>query len=180
MGTDSGRVSLKVEEILERRHELLVGFVEPWPALGPEGNELLSHVEVRMSVNDAVNHTRKIWADQGIEHRGKDRELIQDFLSIHWAVVIDPDKEKGVTVVDRPHAAIVARGAHERVFNYDGLSICVACGSKWGVGAEADNPPALCDRSTRSRILAAEAMIRAARELLSIPADELRKYPDGH
>jgi hypothetical protein len=74
-------------EILETRHETQLKWVEPWKAIGPEGNELYSHVEMRATAHDCINLMRASWQEKGRNHAGRDSDLLMDFIAVHWATV---------------------------------------------------------------------------------------------
>lgn len=48
------------EELLEGRHEIKLEWAEPWPACGPEGNDLDAHITISATVHDCVNTARLI------------------------------------------------------------------------------------------------------------------------
>lgn len=76
---------LTTEQMLERRHDLKLVWGEPWPACGPEGNELTAHTELRMSVHDCINVQRAIAKQAGRPTMGNDAEFLLDFMAVHWA-----------------------------------------------------------------------------------------------
>ena len=78
-------MSLSIEEMLERRHELKLAWHEPWPATGPEGNPLDAHVECRATVHDCVNMARSAAKQHGLSTLGKDAEFLESFIAVHWA-----------------------------------------------------------------------------------------------
>lgn len=74
-----------VEEMLESRHETWLQWCEPWPACGPQGNELDAHVTMSATVHDCVNLQRKVAKLANRPTMGDDRNHLLDFIAIHWA-----------------------------------------------------------------------------------------------
>lgn len=75
--------------MLENRHEVYLKWVEPWPACGPEGNDLSAHVEIRATVHDCINMERNLARASGRETAGNDRDRLLDFMAVHWATCIN-------------------------------------------------------------------------------------------
>lgn len=75
-----------IPDLLNRRHEAQLEWVEPWPALGPQGNHLDGYVTLRATVHDCVNIQRfsQRQATGGVT-TGSDADLLSDFICIHWA-----------------------------------------------------------------------------------------------
>jgi hypothetical protein len=69
-------------ETLLANPDMLLGYPEPVPALGPDGQVYTATRFVRVSVKDAI-------AVQRHAHRGlaayPDRKALLDFLAVHWA-----------------------------------------------------------------------------------------------
>lgn len=80
---------MTTKQILESRHETQLKWVEPWKTIGPEGNELFGHVEMRATANDCINLMRVSWADKGEAHTGRDSDLLMDFIAVNWATVVE-------------------------------------------------------------------------------------------
>ena len=78
----------EIDEALENRWTWYVEWYEPYPACGPEGNQLDAHITHRMNVHDAINVVRKIHKDKGKPIMGHDKEFLLDFIAIHWARII--------------------------------------------------------------------------------------------
>lgn len=78
---------MTVEQMLELRHETYLMWPEPWPACGPEGNELLAHVRLSASVHDCVNMQRRAAKAAGRQTMGEDEQHLLDFIAVHWAGV---------------------------------------------------------------------------------------------
>ena len=79
---------MTTKEMLERRHELKLGWIEPWPACGPEGNDLSSHVEMRATVHDCVNMNRLSYRQKGFSTTGNDEQHLLDFIAVNWATPV--------------------------------------------------------------------------------------------
>lgn len=79
---------MEINEMLETRHETLISWEDPWPACGPEGNELNAHVEHRATVHDCINMARAAAKANGHPTSGKDADFLLDFMAVHWAKVI--------------------------------------------------------------------------------------------
>ena len=85
--------------VLESRHETMLEWWEPWPACGPEGNNLDAHIAHRATVHDCINLQRQAAKMAGRPTMGDDENHLLDFMAIHWARIIpanvaftDPDK----------------------------------------------------------------------------------------
>ena len=77
---------MKLEDALEERHTTWVMWKEPWPACGPEGNDLSAHVTMKMTVHDAVNVARHRAKSHGVTDLvGNDHDFLLDFMAVHWA-----------------------------------------------------------------------------------------------
>jgi hypothetical protein len=73
----------KIESLLESRHETILHWNEPWPACGPEGNDLIAHVTLSASIHDCINLQRRLAKSHGRETMGNDKEHLLDFMAIH-------------------------------------------------------------------------------------------------
>ncbi len=82
-------MALDIEALLNRRMEARLAWVEPWPAVAPQGGEIDAHVEMRATVHDCVNLQRVAWEAKGIPHQFRDKDLLLDFIAIHWASVVE-------------------------------------------------------------------------------------------
>lgn len=83
---------MKPQEMLEKRHELKLMWCEPWPACGPEGNELSSYVELRATVHDCINMQRLASKQMGCSTMGEDERHLLDYMAIHWATLVEESK----------------------------------------------------------------------------------------
>ena len=82
-----------INPLLEARHETLLQWCEPWPACGPEGNEVTAHVVLQATVHDCIGLERRAAQSAG-RHRGNDDDHLLDFMAIHWAAVMsEPPNE---------------------------------------------------------------------------------------
>ena len=81
---------MTTEEMLETRHATLLKWGEPWPACGPEGNELDAYVELRATVHDCINLQRLLARNAGRPTMGDDENHLLDFMAIHWASIVKP------------------------------------------------------------------------------------------
>jgi hypothetical protein len=87
------------EELLESRHETTIEWLEPWPACGPEGNDLDAHVIIRATVHDCINLHRRAAKEAGLPTMGDDGRHLDDFMAVHWARVVEegqPDEKQQV------------------------------------------------------------------------------------
>lgn len=80
---------MNLENLLERRHEARVEWIEPWKACGPEGNSLTAHVTISCTVHDAVNLQRSVAQQAGRPTMGQDIQHLADFMAVHWAKPVD-------------------------------------------------------------------------------------------
>ena len=78
---------MKTSEMIGRRHELKLEWVEPLSTLGPEGEEVpTGNLVLSATVHDCVNHTRWVHAQIVGDHaKETDEELLMDFMAVHWA-----------------------------------------------------------------------------------------------
>jgi hypothetical protein len=76
------------EEMLERRHDVKLKWVEPWPAVGPEGNELDAFVEHHATVHDCINIQRRAHQFAG-GNMGDDLDRLVEFIAVHWASIVE-------------------------------------------------------------------------------------------
>ena len=83
----------RLVRLLEFRHETQLQWCEPWPARGPEDNELDAHIKLSASVHDCINMQRVVWSNQGEEHLRRDKDLLLDFIAIHWCKIIEPNSK---------------------------------------------------------------------------------------
>ena len=74
--------------VLESRHETMLEWWEPWPACGPEGNDLDAHIAHRATVHDCINLQRLASKQMGRSTMGEDERHLLDFMAIHWARII--------------------------------------------------------------------------------------------
>lgn len=79
--------------LLESRHETLLQWCEPWPACGPEGNDLDAHIILRATVHDCINMQRRAAKAAGRPTMGDDTNYLLDFIAIHWARVVEANKQ---------------------------------------------------------------------------------------
>ena len=77
------------DALLESRHGKSLTWVEPWPACGPEGNELDAHVALKATVHDCINLQRMAAKEAGRPTMGGDAEHLIAFMTTHWAAVVD-------------------------------------------------------------------------------------------
>ena len=85
---------MKIEDVLENRHTFRVRWGEPWPACGPEGNDLTADIESTATVHDAINMRRLISRSLDKPTSGMDADFLVDFLAVYWADVIDGQGNK--------------------------------------------------------------------------------------
>lgn len=83
-----------LEELLEGRHELMLQWCEPWPACGPEGNDLDAHIILRATIHDCINLQRRVAKAAGRPTMGDDGNHLLDFIAIHWARVVKDETEQ--------------------------------------------------------------------------------------
>lgn len=76
---------MSIDELLENRHTTYLKWAEPWPACGPEGNELDAHVEMRATVHDCINLMRISYKEKDLPIMGNDGDLLYGFMTVHWA-----------------------------------------------------------------------------------------------
>ena len=89
---------MNLENLLEKRHEARVEWVEPWKACGPEGNALDAHVTISCTVHDAVSLQRSVAKQAGRLTVGNDAQHLADFMAIHWAKPVEPERTQYVEV----------------------------------------------------------------------------------
>jgi len=75
--------------LLESRHETMLQWCEPWPACGPEGNDLDAHIILRATIHDCINIQRRAAKAAGQQTMGDDANHLLDFMAIHWAQVVE-------------------------------------------------------------------------------------------
>jgi len=81
-----------LSDLLEARHEAYLEWNEPWPACGPEGNDLDAHVTLRATVHDCINMSRRAAKASGFPTASDDENHLLDFIAVHWVSVIKPGK----------------------------------------------------------------------------------------
>ena len=89
---DSNAVSVESTDLfalLESRHETMLQWCEPWPACGPEGNDLDAHIILRATIHDCINMQRRVAKAAGRPTMGDDENHLLDFMAIHWALVVE-------------------------------------------------------------------------------------------
>lgn len=83
--------------LLESRHETMLQWCEPWPACGPEGNDLDAHIILRATIHDCINIQRRVAKAAGQQTMGDDANHLLDFMAIHWAQVVEANEERTLT-----------------------------------------------------------------------------------
>ena len=89
---DSNAVSIEsttLFALLESRHETMLQWCEPWPACGPEGNDLDAHIILRATIHDCINMQRRVAKAAGRPTASDDENHLLDFMAIHWARVVE-------------------------------------------------------------------------------------------
>lgn len=87
-------MSEEILTLLESRHETTLQWCEPWPACGPEGNDLHANVTIRATVHDCINMQRRVAKAAGRATVGDDANHLLNFMAAHWARVCKPEKEE--------------------------------------------------------------------------------------
>lgn len=82
-------IRMSTDQLLEARHEAKLQWFEPWPACGPEGNELSAHISLQATVHDCINLARSVAKSKGLPTMCNYRELLLDFMAVHWAKVVE-------------------------------------------------------------------------------------------
>jgi hypothetical protein len=85
--------STSLSALLEFRHETLLQWCEPWPACGPEGNDLDAHIILRATIHDCINMQRRVAKEAGRSTMGGDRGHLLDFMASHWARFVEQNTE---------------------------------------------------------------------------------------
>lgn len=83
---------MTTEQLLENRHQARLEWVEPWPAVGPQGNTLTAHVTLSATVHDCVNLQRSAAKSTGHPTLGNDARFLEEFMAVHWAVHVAEEK----------------------------------------------------------------------------------------
>jgi len=78
--------------LLESRHETLLQWCEPWPACGPEGNDLDAHIFLRATIHDCINMQRHEAKKAGRPTMGDDRNHLLDFMAIHFTKIVEANQ----------------------------------------------------------------------------------------
>ncbi len=76
---------MRIEDALENRHTLMVEWCEPFPACGPEGNDLDAYITKKASVHDCINMHRYIEKTNGGKTEGRDGDRLAEFMILHSA-----------------------------------------------------------------------------------------------
>lgn len=75
-------------QLLKAQHAVMLEWVEPWPACGPEGNAVDAHVRLKATVHDCINLQRAADKQAGRPTTDDDDERrLGDFIAVHWATV---------------------------------------------------------------------------------------------
>ena len=80
---------MTIDEMLEARHTTWLQWCEPWPAVGPEGNELHANIVMQATVHDCINLSRKVSQAAGRPTQGDDANHLLDFIAVHWAKLVE-------------------------------------------------------------------------------------------
>lgn len=87
--TDKAEISdNEVNALLEARHTKFLQWCEPWPACGPEGNQLDAHIILRATIHDCINMQRLVARSCGRSTMGNDGPHLLDFIAVNWAKVV--------------------------------------------------------------------------------------------
>lgn len=91
---------MRTEQLLENRHTVKLAWVEPHPARREDGQAVDAAVELRATVNDCINMRRLVHLSSKHAHLPiTDRDLLLDFMAVHWATPVNDDKGKEKIVV---------------------------------------------------------------------------------
>ena len=88
MSEVTGSIEERVEAMLENRHTWRCEWCEPWPATGPEGNDVSAHITLSATIHDCINLERSVSKAAGRPTEGKDGDRLLDFIAVHWAKVV--------------------------------------------------------------------------------------------
>lgn len=76
---------MSIEELLKRRDEVNLKWVEPWPGQQASGAPAQADVELRATVSHCILIQR-----QAGSSKGDDLEVLGDFIAVHWATPVEP------------------------------------------------------------------------------------------
>ncbi len=80
---------MTTQEMLAKRHDIKLRFMQPWPAMFKEGIETEAHVEITMTVNDAVNVQRQVQFNADSNKKWTDEDLLDGFIAVNWASPVE-------------------------------------------------------------------------------------------
>jgi hypothetical protein len=83
------QIDQRSQLLLESRHETMLQWLEPWPACGPEGNDLDAYITLRATVHDCINMQRRAAKDAGHPTMGEDEKHLLDFIATHGAQAVN-------------------------------------------------------------------------------------------
>jgi hypothetical protein len=112
-----------IDELIENRLTAMLEWPEPWPAIGPDGNDVSAHITLRATVNDCINLSRSAAKAGGRPTSGNDADLLQEFMAVHWATidVVRDQFRSAIRSLPRLLAKhyIIAHAAIDDAQNYD-------------------------------------------------------------
>ena len=79
---------MTIEEMLENKDTVRLEWGEPWRALTADGKIKDSHVTMQVTVADCINISRAVTLDGMPDLKPTEKDLLLDFMAVHWAEVI--------------------------------------------------------------------------------------------
>lgn len=82
-------MSTTVEEMLENRHTVYLEWVDPWPGLNHEKEEVTTCVLHKATVQDCLAIARQSAISQGHPIPEDEVDILLDFIAVMWAEPVE-------------------------------------------------------------------------------------------
>lgn len=89
---------MNAKDAVNRRHEVRLQWLEPWPGVDVEGKEVTAHILLQATVHDCINLQRAALRGRKNTVIISDEDLLINFVVANHAFIIDPER---VTTKDR-------------------------------------------------------------------------------
>jgi hypothetical protein len=84
--------NLSIEEMLAQRDSVYMEWMEPRQACNQLGCDVSAHIINLVTVSDCINLSRETHRRHGNQIAFSDRDLLLDWIAIHFAVPFDADE----------------------------------------------------------------------------------------
>lgn len=79
---------LDLTSLVDQQHEIMLEWQEPWPACGPDGEEVDANIALRATVHDCINIKRRYLKQAGNSLYKDDMACLLEFIIVNWAYLV--------------------------------------------------------------------------------------------